>query len=378
MFELELTKRLHKDGIQKTANDLHLIYKEYDDVFLLKYNQIESDLSLPEVQQARGIIYYKDTLELASMAFTKFFNYGETNAHEVDFKNSSIFQKMDGTMIQLWWNKHSNQWEVGTTGTAYGEVENSLFGSFRELFFRTYNKQTGNDDIGKYLTKGITYMFELTTPFNIVVTLHETSAITLIGARDCRVVSPNYLEELRVEDIHIPGVTHSLKYKFDTIKDIQKYLQGVNFNFEGFVVCDKNFNRLKIKGEEYVRMHHLKNKSKEYELLNVVLKNEIEEYCAVIPEWKVPLNLIKKVYDDARSRVKEGFLEIKNKETMKEFALALQDKFKNDNPVVRQFSYFLYDVQRGHRQISDFENWIQDQGIAKIYKLIKEEIQKKC
>ena len=63
---------------------------------MFKYNQIDSDFSIPLVKEARGLILDADTNEIISFPFTKFFNFGETNAAEIDWKSASILKKVDG------------------------------------------------------------------------------------------------------------------------------------------------------------------------------------------------------------------------------------------------------------------------------------------
>ena len=71
---LKIQKYLIEHGLTKTVSDFKLVCKEYNHKVLLKYNQIESDLSIPEVQECRGLILTKDTWEILSFPFTKFFN----------------------------------------------------------------------------------------------------------------------------------------------------------------------------------------------------------------------------------------------------------------------------------------------------------------
>src|SRR5207344_2144611 len=95
------------------------------DKILLKYDQLVSPtlMALPEMQDCRGLILEKDTWNLISLAFRKFFNSEEGNAHKIDWLTACILEKLDGTLIQVYWDWHKDEWFAGTTGTAEGEGE---------------------------------------------------------------------------------------------------------------------------------------------------------------------------------------------------------------------------------------------------------------
>jgi len=82
---LKIQTYLKEHGIDKTLSNLKLIYKDYGHKFLLKYNQIESDFSIQEVKECRGLILKKYTYDILSMNFIKFFNHGEQYANKIDW-----------------------------------------------------------------------------------------------------------------------------------------------------------------------------------------------------------------------------------------------------------------------------------------------------
>ena len=68
---------------------------------MLKYSQVDSDFSLPIVCECRGLILNEDTNEIVSFPFTKFFNFGETNAAEIDWSTARCGEKVDGSLIKI-------------------------------------------------------------------------------------------------------------------------------------------------------------------------------------------------------------------------------------------------------------------------------------
>ena len=63
---------------------------------LFKYNQLCSDFSLPEVREARGIIFKEADWTCVCHAFDKFGNYGESYCPEIDWSTASVQEKVDG------------------------------------------------------------------------------------------------------------------------------------------------------------------------------------------------------------------------------------------------------------------------------------------
>ncbi len=122
---LKIQEYLLKHGLEKTVKDFSLKTREYEHKILLKYDQLVSPtlMGLPEMQDCRGIILEKGTWNVMSLAFRKFFNSEEGNAAKIDWNTAHVLEKLDGTMIQVYYDWHDMTWYAGTTGTANGEGE---------------------------------------------------------------------------------------------------------------------------------------------------------------------------------------------------------------------------------------------------------------
>jgi hypothetical protein len=93
---LKVIESIKKYGLDETIDKFKLIKREYNHKILLKYNQIESDMSLTEVQESRGLVLEKGTWSIMSMSFMKFFNSAESHAAKIDWESASILEKLDG------------------------------------------------------------------------------------------------------------------------------------------------------------------------------------------------------------------------------------------------------------------------------------------
>lgn len=370
-MELSIVKHIKKYGLEKTVSSFNLICKEYDHKVILKYNMIESDFSKEEVCDARGLILEKDTWKVMSLAFRKFFNAGETEAAKIDWNSALILQKIDGSLIQLYYDWVIDEWCAGTSGMANGEgnVNNKQNLSFADLFWSIFPEESET-----YLDKDFIYAFELTTPFNIVVTPHGESKVTLLTIRN-----RNTLEELRRETVRTCAIIFVLKVQHVQICSINatntgqllKTFEGMPFIEEGYVVVDKDFNRIKVKNPAYVAVHHLKNSTAEYKIMTIVKSNEIEEFATTFPERRDEIFSLKKNYDKLKHTLHEvwkGIDKPKNisREERKVFA---ENVFKiAKEKKVTQFTGLFFNLADG--RVEDINDFLNDYDDSKLYKIL--------
>ncbi len=226
-----------------------------------------------------------------------------------NFFGNSIL--VHNSMIQVYWDWYANKWFAATTGTAEGEgeVNNKNGTTFNDLFWDTVNnKYTFNECL---LNKDLIYVFELTTPYNIVVKPHGESSATLLTVRNRET-----LVELSGKALEMTAVSLDIPLvkRFDlNAKDVGTLLrtfEGMPWSDEGYVVVDANFNRIKIKNPAYVAVHHLKGKTAEHNIITIVKSNEIEEFAATFPERKDELDRLKENYDKLTVRLNDVWSEL--------------------------------------------------------------------
>ena len=330
---LAIQNYLVKHGLEKTIKAFSLKTREYENKILLKYDQLVSPtlMALTEMQDCRGIILEKGTWKVMSLAFRKFFNSEEGNAAKIDWNTAHVLEKLDGTMIQVYWDWHANKWFAATTGTAEGEgeVNNKNGTTFNDLFWDTLNnKYTFNECL---LNKDLIYVFELTTPYNIVVKPHGESSATVLTIRNRET-----LVELSGKDLEMAAISIGvpLVKSFDinakNVGHLLKTFEGMPWSEEGYVVRDGNDNRVKVKNPAYVAVHHLKGKTAEHNILTIVKTNEIEEFAATFPERTTELYRLKEGYDSLIAKLNGVWVELQlrrpkniTKEEQKKYAAAV-------------------------------------------------------
>lgn len=326
--------------------------KEEDGFTLLKYNQINSDFSQDIVKECRGIILDSNN-KIVCWPFSKFFNYGEAYADTIDWGSARVQEKIDGSIIKLWYDENSS-WRLSTNGAinAYkvnlnmNELlqANCDFNTFGELFeaAKNYNEI----DLNK-LNKSYTYMFELVSPYNKVVIAYPEIIINHIGTRD------NITGEELDVDI---GVRKPKEYPIHTLEDCIAAASELPADQEGYVVVDKYWKRVKVKNPIYLQLHRMvsNNQLKLKDILQMIFENEQEEFLNYFPEYKPAfedienkLQLIKTRLNDNRKRI---ISILGTNFTRKDFALEVikSDKANSDY-------YFKWFVDSNYT----FEEWIR-------------------
>jgi hypothetical protein len=352
---LQIQKFIREHGLDKAVKVFQLKTREYEHKVLLKYDQLVSPTLMAniEVQECRGLILEKGTWNVMSLAFTKFFNSEEGNAAKIDWDTAHVLEKLDGTMIQVYWDWHANKWFAATTGTAEGEgeVNNKNGTTFNDLFWDTVNnKYTFNECL---LNKDFVYVFELTTPYNIVVKPHGESSATLLTVRnrETLVELSGKALEMAAVSLDIPLVK-SFDINAKNVGHLLKTFEGMPWSEEGYVVRDGDDNRVKVKNPAYVHAHHLKGKMGNHHIMGIIKTNEIEEFIATFKERESEIRQLEKSYNDLLDKLNKSWDELfllkpKNitPQEKKRFAMNVFDFVdKND---LKQFSSMFFSLNEG-------------------------------
>jgi hypothetical protein len=133
----------------------------------------------------------------------------------------------------------------------------------------------------------------------------------------------NTLEELSI-DI---GIEKPKEYNFTSLDQTVKFAETLKDDKEGFVVVDKNWNRIKIKGSVYVMLHHLKSQLSYGGILDVILKGEDSEVLSYAPSYKDEFDKVRALWNNYINNMRNEFeacvKPIMGVESQKEFAIKL-------------------------------------------------------
>lgn len=274
-----------------TADPYNLKISRDEDYIMFKYNQVASDFTIPLVREARGIIFRESDWECVCYAFNKFGNYGENYCPEIDWETVSIQEKVDGSLIKLWYD---DGWHISTNGTIdafKAELNDVKHPNFGQLFFKAIH-QVFEDEYNFFemLDRNFTYMFELTSPYNRVVIPYEETKLYFLGMRDMI-----FGEEMLPEGSYLSYYfTIPKRYSLRSLEDVQNAANKLSWYEEGYVVCDENFNRVKIKSPGYVKAHYARTNGviTTERLVQIVLDGEQEEFLIYASDYADELHKI--------------------------------------------------------------------------------------
>lgn len=360
--------------IKNTPNWIHLLKKAPYSLksinqfpynknwYMLVYNLFESDLSNPIVKQCRGTVVEvidngsNREVNIICAPFLKFFNWNEeySDFKKMDWKSAKIQEKIDGQICKCFKYNGKDYWVTnGSTGlnTLLNYTTNEV-SSYPQLLAKalmmpymntdytgtvSYSNKTNtlsaNLNWVHNIPDGYTVMFELTSPQNRIIVDYDKIELFLIGCRD------NEGNELTVEEakerFNIPYNTPKV---FDIDNDIDSVLELLSkmdgSKEEGVVVCDKYFNRIKIKCDSYLQMKFVRDNLTPKGIFELVINENYDDILPKYSELKEQVeNQIKQLnilFDIIRELEKHSKITATTFDTRKDFALWVKNSVKNE------------------------------------------------
>lgn len=213
-----------------------------------------SNFNDPVIQEARGIIIDIRTFDVVCWPFRKFGKYNDRYADKIDWESAKVQEKIDGSIIKLWYSDIFGKWMWSTNSTIDSKL--AFINQERTKTFFDIILQTDEfykiASVLEILDHSCTYIFELVSLQTQVVVPYNKSRLYLIGLRN-NITGIEYDDDITLKNIPKPR-----QYDFKNTLECKEYLSKIKTNsFEGFVVVDKDFNRVKIKSDMYMMLHGL-------------------------------------------------------------------------------------------------------------------------
>ena len=317
---LHIQRYLEKHSIQELTEEYGIKVKEYDNFIGFNYHQINSPKSHPITIESRSLKLHRHDLSVASRSFDRFFNYGEVPDmySEFDYKNSVVMEKVDGSLIPIWYNQIDHKWEVSSRSMIFGESTLSDDGkTIRQMVFEIF-------DSFDLLDQEFTYIFEYIGPDNRIVTPYDTSQIVLLGIRNNNSGSYRSILEMEtlIDKINNEHVRMVNLYNFNSFEEIIDATHKFEKMEEGFVIWDtSNDLRIKIKSEQYVAIHRLHgNINSIRDIIEIVVTGETEEILIYLPHLEDKINMVKNRIEHMLGRMEEIYDKIKDIDEQKDYA----------------------------------------------------------
>ena len=321
---LEILEKYHQNGLlhKQTHPTFDLTIWNYSPK--VQYEKLWDEITL----QCRGLVTNSKG-QIVARPFKKFFNYEEHKPEDIPNEDYVVYEKMDGSLgilfyyeeelsderrYNIWFN---NNYETGmerffdpnnipdydnpyyeSTPKTKGEWILATRGSFTSPQAIKGKEILERHDISAW-RKDNTYLFEIIYPENrIVVDYGNEEKLVVIGC----------IHTETGEEIPDSSLFWTQDSGFEVVTTYKTWGEGydllkeeISKNKEGYVIRFKNGFRMKIKGDEYVRLHRI---------LTNVSNRDIWEY---LKDGKPFDELLEKVPDEFNDWVKETIKDLQNK-----------------------------------------------------------------
>lgn len=306
----------------------------------LNYDMIEAKESDPLSQQCRGLVLKENTFETVCVPFFRFFNLEQKTLipQNFDWNSASYLQKYDGTLCNIY--NFNGKWCVGTRSRPDADVNiddsNYTFSSLvDEAVYQKFLKINLNSNSNlkidlQYLmshfpeeAKDHTFCFELISPINRVVCKYDEIDFILLAVRNNKTFleddPKNWIKYGSCINLQSPK-----EYNFNSISDMIKVIHNWNpSEYEGIVVRDKNFNRIKVKNPAYISYNHMVDslKTSYRGCVEVILLGKDDDVIGMMPQMIVDRILkLKPIIQHIFTTTEKDFNRIKHIDDMKHFA----------------------------------------------------------
>jgi RNA ligase len=239
---LDILERYHKDGLlqKQTHPTLDLIIWNYSPK--VQYERLWDNITM----QCRGLVTNSEGKVIAR-PFKKFFNYEEHKPEEIPNEYFEVYEKMDGSLGILF--NYNGEWILATRGSFTSEQ--SIKG--RQLLEKyDYNR----------LHTDYTYLFEIIYPENRIVCVYDFEDLVLLGMVHTESGNEVNIRNTNNEDIRLNNMIDNLGFRVVTLyktwgEGFDLLKEEISKDREGYVIRFRNGFRMKIKGDEYVRLHRI-------------------------------------------------------------------------------------------------------------------------
>lgn len=317
---MQTIKFIEEHGFEALEDVLGITARELDGLVCLDYSQIDSPKLHPVVKECRGLILEKGTNKVVFRSMERFFNHVETGCTAVLDENTDYFDKVDGSYIKIY--HYNGKWYVGTRGTVFANNTTAMANTtFADLVYRALkvdNHMHFEALADNYLSKNISYNFEVTSVENRVVTRYEGYTLHYLSSRYTE--SGEYVDQRDVAKAF--GAQLLKPMKFPTQQDVEAYVENLTDLKEGVVAYENGIPVAKIKNSLYVHVHGSRGDGplSLKRIKTLIYEQDHEEYLGYFPEDTPLFEPYIKAYENLFERFVETWKQVKDIEDQKEFA----------------------------------------------------------
>jgi RNA ligase len=234
---LDTLEQYHKEGwlIKQTHPTLPLTIWNYSQT--TQYEGKWDEVTL----MCRGLVT-DDMGNIVARPFKKFFNM-EEHKHTPTYV-FDVFAKEDGSLIIAF--QYKGSWVIASRGSFTSDQAIAA----EKLFYKLeYHEKLDNPEY--------THLFEYCSDWNRIVVRYDTERLILLGMVENTTGNELSIDVLRSDFFQKEMGFLDVVKKYDGISDYTTLKGMIGNNEEGFVIRFSNGDKMKIKGEEYLRLHKI-------------------------------------------------------------------------------------------------------------------------
>ena len=318
----------------------------------VQYENLWDEITL----QTRGLVTDNEG-NVVARPFKKFFNLEEgKHTPTSDFE---VYAKLDGSLGILFY--YNNQWVMATRGSFTSDQAIKGFEMLQKYDYESLNKK-------------FTYLFEIIFENNRIVVQYPFDDVVLLGmintetGYEVNIHEGN--EDIRHQNM-IKNIGLKVVEKFNGISDYSVLKDMVKDDEEGFIVRFSNGDRMKIKGEEYLRLH---------KIMTNVSTTSVWEVLSNGGNFE---NLLKDVPDEFYKKIKSYEKDLRYSHfSISEYCGKFHDGFRygkfgdKEDPTRKEYAEFVIkNIKPGLRPVM-FSIWDKKDYGSIIWKLIRPEFRK--
>lgn len=314
-----------KQGGLASLLPLHIkVNPHQDGRIILNYDQLNSPKEDEIVRECRALTVDIQG-NLIARSFSRFYNLGEALNITKDFKfeQTKAWTKLDGSLIKFF--TYQGNWVVQTRNSFATDYINGSNYTWEQLVRQSLPRRW---NVYEADFSHLTFIFELCSPYNIVVQRHTDTSIWLLTIFDGK----KELADEEVDNIaNTVGFLRPYCTRFDSVEEIRQYIKqqaAQNETFEGVVLKDVNGMRLKVKSEKYVALHKMFSNGNillDKNIIPLILEGELDEAAVYFPILKERAEILKTQIKLRMDEVDNYWFTFHDVDSKKKFALSVKE-----------------------------------------------------
>jgi hypothetical protein len=283
-------------------NGTEFLKKRKNDLSILCYPK-NTEMQEETLGWIRSVIIDEDSKAVLSFSPPK----SSPIPNGLDFMSADCYMEefVEGTMINLFWNPKTQQWQWATRNSTDANVSFYSSKTFDQMFQEALH--TLSIDLNEF-DKSCSYSFVLQHPENRIVTPFTETKLYLIDIFEIynTCVSSNVIETiikpythplhttaiaLKFQSIQFPAIFNG---RFKNMNEIKLFLKDQPSSFMGLVVRlqGETFMRFKIRNYKFDNLLALRGNHSNLmtRYLEVKKEKKVKKYLAYFPEHKLPFD----------------------------------------------------------------------------------------